>query len=70
MTHLVLFAAALVALCSCRDLAGGNQIDALQKAKTAASAAGAQAEQRFQEGLKAAGPTDQELEAATGEPAP
>jgi hypothetical protein len=66
---LLLFATAW-ALCSCRDLAGGNQIDALQKAKTAAAAASAQSEKRFQEGLKAAGPSDQEIEAATGEPAP
>ena len=63
--------AALLAGCreTARDLAGGNQIDALQKAKTAAAQAGAQAQQRFKDGLKA-GSADADIEAATGEPAP
>jgi len=65
-----LFVAGLLfLLAGCRDLAGGNQIDALQKAKTAAADSAAKAEQRFQEGLKA-GAADAEIEAATGEPAP
>jgi hypothetical protein len=63
----------LASLAGCRDtardLAGGNQIDALQKAKTAAAQAGAQAQQRFKQGLKA-GSSDADIEAATGEPAP
>ena len=63
--------AALLAGCreTTRDLAGGNQIDALQKAKTAAAQAGAQAQKRFKDGLKA-GSSDADIEAATGEPAP
>jgi len=59
--------------CGCkettRDLAGGNQIDALQRVKTAAAQAGAQSQRRFKEGLNA-GATDEEIESATGEPAP
>lgn len=61
--------AAAVLFAGCRDMAGGNQIDALQRAKTAAAGASDQAEQRFQEGLRA-GSSDADIEAATGEPAP
>lgn len=52
-----------------RDLAGGNQIDALQKVKTAAAQASDQNQQRFKEGMKA-GASAADIEAATGEPAP
>lgn len=61
--------AVVACLCGCRDMAGGNQIDALQKAKTAAAGASQQAEDRFREGLKA-GASEEDIEAATGEPAP
>jgi hypothetical protein len=64
-------AACLIGGCkeTTRDLAGGTQIDALQKAKTASAQAGAQGQQRFKDGLKA-GASDADIEAATGEPAP
>jgi len=61
--------AAVLALPGCRDMAGGNQIDALQKAKTAAAGASQQAEDRFRQGLEA-GTSAEDIEAATGEPAP
>lgn len=71
--RIVILALCAAAVAGCkettRDLAGGNQIDALQKAKTAAAQAGAQAQQRFKDGLKA-GSSDADIEAATGEPAP
>ena len=70
---LIVAGALLATLDGCRettrDLAGGNQIDALQKAKTAAAQAGAQAQDRFKKGLKAGSSAD-DIEAATGEPAP
>ena len=68
---LVLSAAVGLAGCreTTRDMAGGNQIDALQKVKTAAAQSGAQAQQRFKDGLKA-GSADADIEAVTGEPAP
>ncbi len=67
----VLVLSAALAGCkdTARDLAGGNQIDALQRAKTAAAGASQQGEQRFKDGLKA-GASDSDIEAATGEPAP
>jgi hypothetical protein len=58
-----------LALAGCRDLAGGNQIDALQKSKTVAANISTQNQQRFRDGLKA-GSSDADIEAATGEPAP
>ena len=71
LTLVVLVLTAALAGCkdTARDLAGGNQIDALQRAKTAAAGASQQGEQRFKEGLKA-GASDSDIEAATGEPAP
>ena len=53
-----------------RDLAGGQSIDALKKTKTAAAQAGAQMQQRFQQGLREGGATDEQIEAATGEKLP
>ena len=71
LTLLGSFAAMMLGGCqdTTRELAGGNQIDALQRVKTAAAQAGAQAQDRFKLGLKE-GSSDADIEAATGEKAP
>jgi len=53
-----------------RDLAGGQSIDALKKTKTAAAHVGEQMQERFRQGLREGGATDQQIEEATGEKPP
>ena len=51
---------------ACRDMAGGQAVDALQKAKTAAAGAESQMKKRFEQGLQE-GTTDEKIKEATGE---
>lgn len=60
----------ITAAVGCRDMAGGQAVDSLMKAKTAAARAESQMEDRFQQGLRAGTVTDEQIEAATGEKAP
>ncbi len=61
----------ILGLAACKDttreMAGGSSIDALQRAKTVAAGQSAAAMQRFQQGLKEGGATDDEVKKAMGE---